>query len=151
MDKIDVIGFFLLGISTRTSNANGQSAKDIGGLWNRFMNDKVLDQIEDRVSDDIYCVYTDYESDHNGAYTTVLGCKVNDIDNIPEGLTSLTVAPAGYIKYTAKGKLPDAVAQTWQHIWNSSIDREYMADFDVYGAKAWNQEAAEVDVYVGVK
>jgi predicted transcriptional regulator YdeE len=149
MDKIDVIGFFLLGISTRTSNANGQSAKDIGELWGRFMDDGVLQQAEDRVSDDIYCVYTDYESDHNGAYTTVLGCKVNSLDHIPAGLTGLNVAPASYLKYTAKGKLPDCVAETWQHIWNSSIDREYKADFDVYSAKAWNQEDAEVEVYVG--
>ncbi|MDN5287418.1 MAG: AraC family transcriptional regulator [Mucilaginibacter sp.] len=151
MDKIDVIGFFLLGISTRTSNTNGQSAKDIGELWGRFMGDGVLQQIEDRVNDDIYCVYTDYESDQNGAYTTILGCKVNNVDNVPQGLTSLIVAPASYLKYTAKGKLPDCVAETWQHIWNGSIDRKYIADFDVYGAKAWNQEDAEVDVYIGVK
>jgi predicted transcriptional regulator YdeE len=102
------------------------------------MSDGVLEQIEDRVNDDIYCVYTDYESDHNGAYTTIVGCKVNDIENVPEGLTSLSVASASYIKYTAKGKLPDAVAQTWQYIWNSTIDRAYVADFDVYSAKAWN-------------
>jgi predicted transcriptional regulator YdeE len=151
MDTIDIKGFFLVGISVRTTNAGGQSAKDIGELWGRFMGDKVLQKITNRVNDDLYCVYTDYETDQNGFYTTVLGCRVKNLDNIPVGLISLIVAPGSYFKYTAKGKLPDCVAQTWQQIWNSSIDRKYTADFDLYSAKAQNPVDAEVDVYVGVK
>jgi predicted transcriptional regulator YdeE len=151
MDTIDIKGFFLVGISVRTTNANGQSAKDIGELWERFMGEGILLQIVNRISDDVYCVYTDYESDQNGFYTAVLGCRVNSPDNIPVGLISLIVAPSTYLKYTAKGRLPDCVAETWQHIWNSSLNRRYTADFDLYSTKAQNPEDAEVEVYVGVK
>ena len=115
MDKIDVIGFFLLGISTRTTNQNGQAAKDIGDLWCQFMDNNILPQIKDRVSDEVHCVYTDYETDHTGPYTAVLGCKVNSLDNIPEGLVSLSVAPGTYVKFTAKSWLPNRVAEAGQH------------------------------------
>ncbi|SDD79450.1 Predicted transcriptional regulator YdeE, contains AraC-type DNA-binding domain [Mucilaginibacter pineti] len=150
MEKIELEGFFLLGISVRTTNENGQSAKDIGELWERFMGDNVLEQITGRMSDDIYCVYTDYESDHTRPYTAVLGCKVKSLDNAPEGLIGLVVFATSYVKYVAKGRLPDCVAETWQHVWNNTLNRTYIADFDVWGAKAQNPEDAEVEIYVGI-
>jgi predicted transcriptional regulator YdeE len=148
--KVHLKGFFLEGISVRTTNQNGQSAKDIGELWGRFMDDDVLLQIEDRITDEIYCVYTDYESDYTGFYTAVLGCKVSSLDNIPGGLISLIVPAADYIKYVATGRLPDCVAETWQQVWSSDLDRKYIADFDVWGVKAQNPDDAEVEIYVGV-
>jgi len=33
-------------------------------------------------------------------------------------------------------------------IWQSDIDRKYIADFDVYGEKALDSQNAEVDIYV---
>jgi predicted transcriptional regulator YdeE len=150
-EKVHLEGFFFEGISVRTTNQNGQSAKDIAELWGRFMADNTLAKIEDRTSDEIYCIYTDYESDHTAPYTAVLGCKVTSLDNIPEGLISLTVPGADYLKYIAKGRLPDCVAQTWQEVWNSDLDRKYVADFDVWGVKAYDPESAEVEIFVGVK
>ncbi len=151
VEQVHVKGFFFEGISVRTTNENGQSAKDIGELWGRFMADEVLLQIEGRLSDEVMCIYTDYESGHTGPYTAVLGCKVSSLDNIPDGLVSLTVPPAEYVKYIAKGRLPDCVAETWQQVWATDLDRTYIADFDVWGAKANNPEDAEVEVFVGVR
>lgn len=150
MDKLKIKGFFLVGISVRTTNQGGQAMKDIAGLWNWFMSEHVLQQIVNRLSDDIYCVYTDYESDKDGFYTAVLGCKVATKDNIPEGLICITVPPGSYNRYVAKGALPQVVGETWHQIWTSDIDRRYMADFDVYGAKAQSPGDAEVEVFVGV-
>ncbi|WP_221284608.1 GyrI-like domain-containing protein [Mucilaginibacter sp. SP1R1] len=151
MDKVDINGFFLLGISVCTANADGQAAKDIGELWGRFMADEILPQITNRVSDELYCVYTDYESDLTGPYTAILGCKVITLDDIPVGLTSHVVAAGSYVKRIAKGKLPDCVAEAWQQIWDGDMDRKYTADFDVWGAKTQNPDDAEVEIYVAVR
>jgi predicted transcriptional regulator YdeE len=43
-----------------------------------------------------------------------------------------------------------AVQDTWKDIWNSDIQRVYIADFDVYGVKAQDLENAEVDIFVSV-
>lgn len=150
MDKITIKGFYLVGISVRTTNQNGQAMKDIAGLWNWFMSEGVLQQVLNRLSDDIYCVYTDYESDKDGFYTTVLGCRVATKDNIPEGLICITVPPGSYNRYIAKGALPQSVGETWHQIWTSDIDRRYMADFDVYGERSQDPKGAEVEVFVGV-
>ncbi len=148
---IDLASFDLIGIAVRTANANGQAQKDIGELWGKFMGQNIIETIPNKVSYDIYCVYTDYESDENGAYTTILACKVSSLDVIPEGLVAKQIPATKYQAHTASGKLPDCVVATWTHIWQTPIARKYMADFDVYGEKAQNPENAEVITYLSVK
>jgi len=143
--------FQITGISVRTHNADGQSQKDIGALWTRFINDELIHEITDKVSDDIYCVYTDYETDHTGCYTTVLGCKVTSASVIPDGFMQITI-PEGKNKiYYLSGQFPQKVAEAWQEIWRSNIDRAYTADYDLYGADPESFEATEVKIYLAVK
>jgi predicted transcriptional regulator YdeE len=143
--------FYLVGIAVRTTNENGQSQKDIAQLWQRFYRDNILAQIPAKKSDTIYCVYTDYERDANGVYTTLFGCNVSTLKTIPEGFTGMTIPKATYRVYTSIGKLPDSVLQTWMHIWQTPINRAFAADFDVYGAGAQNPDATEVKTYLSVR
>jgi predicted transcriptional regulator YdeE len=143
--------FYVIGIVVRTSNRNGQSQKDIGNLWQRFYSEQVIDRIPDKVSNDVYCIYTDYESDANGDYTTMLGCKVCSLNNVPKGMSGIVIPEAAYRLYRSIGKLPDSVLGTWMHIWEAQVQRKYAADFDVYGAAAQNADNAEVETYLSVR
>jgi len=139
-----------IGIAVRTTNKNNQSQKDIGDLWGKFMSQNLVENIPNRVSSDIYCIYTDYESDFNGAYTTILGCKVSSVENVPAGFVSKTIPATTYHIYTSIGKLPECVVHTWVYIWQSDIKRKYAADYDVYGPRAQDTEHAEVETYLSV-
>ncbi|RDC65352.1 GyrI-like domain-containing protein [Adhaeribacter pallidiroseus] len=150
LETIALDELYIIGISVRTSNANGQAQTDIGELWSRFFRQNVINQIADKISPDLYCVYTDYESDHTGPYNTVLGCKVPNLQDIPAGLTGITIPAANYQIYTSQGKLPDCVGETWQSIWQNAQNRRYAADFDVYGPEAQNPESAIVKTYLSV-
>lgn len=142
--------FFIIGIEVRTTNENSQSQKDIGELWQRFYDEDVLENIPRRVSDDIYCVYTDYENGSAGAYSTIIGCKVESLDVIPEGYAGKIIPESMYQVYTSTGKIPECVINTWRHIWQTQIERRYSADFDVYGAKAQDMRNAEVETYISI-
>jgi predicted transcriptional regulator YdeE len=142
--------FYIAGIAVRTTNAGGQSQKDIGALWQQFYSSNIIEQIPEKQSHAIYCVYTNYESDASGAYTTLIGCRVPSLNNLPQGITGTIIPPATYQLYTATGKLPDCVLDTWMHIWQASINRKYAADFDVYGEKAQNPDQAQVQTYLSV-
>ncbi len=142
--------FYIIGISCRTINKDGQSGKDISELWGRFYKEDILSKIPNKESNDVYNLYTDYESDHNGYYTTILGCKVESLDSIPAGLTGKLITSAQYNLYISTGKLPDCVLKRWQDIWTSGIERAYIADFDVY-PEAGNMENARVETYLSLK
>ena len=143
--------FKIIGISVRTTNQGGQSQKDIGQLFQKFMGQNIMAQIPNKDGNEVYCMYTDYDSDANGPYTTILGCKVRSLDSIPAGFAGKTVPATTYNEYTSTGKLPDCVVNTWIQIYRSDIKRKYSADFEVYGAKSQNPANAEVETYVSVK
>lgn len=149
--QIELDAFTIVGIAVRTTNQHGQSQVDIGQLWQKFIQEKTIDKIPHKISSEIYCVYTDYESDFNGPYTTIIGCRVNSATAITGEFTRKEIAWGKYLKNEAKGKLPDCVAEMWRSIWQSSIDRAYLADFDVYGEGCKNPQNATVDIYLSVK
>ena len=147
MQKMNIVG-----ISVRTSNNNGEAARDIPALWNKFMVEGVAAKIPNKVDETIYCLYTDYEKDHTTPYTTILGCAVNTLADIPKEMVFKTIEVANYQKYTAKGNLNEGIVfNEWMKIWNSDLDRAYTTDYEVYGVKAGDMENAEVDIFIALK
>jgi len=152
MNKVSIKEINVIGIAVRTTNENSQAAKDIGALWNKFMSEDILELIPNKIDHSIYSIYTDYESDHTKPYTTILGCKVSNTEQIPDGMVLKTIPSGSYTKYLAKGDLTkDIVYNKWVKIWNSAEDRIYTTDFEVYGEKAQNPTNAEVDIYLATK
>ncbi|WP_406844809.1 GyrI-like domain-containing protein [Flavobacterium soyae] len=149
---MDIHNFSIIGISVRTTNENGQSGQDIPALWNKFISEGVADKITNKLNNDIICVYTDYEKDHNKPYTTILGCPVENLDCIPEGLTGKIIESDNYDKFTPKGNLADGIVYNeWLKIWDSGLNRIFTSDFEIYGKKAQDRENAEVDIYIAVQ
>lgn len=150
-EEVTLDSFTIVGISVRTTNQNHQSQGDIAKLWEVFFRNNVMQMIPNKVSDDIYCIYTDYESDYTAAYTTVLGCKVSSLLNIPADLIVKEISASKYNKYISEGELPYAVGKTWAHIWQSNINRRYLADFDVYGEEAKDPKNARIMTFLSIK
>ena len=150
----------VIGISVRTSNADpaqtnadpAQTSADIGGLWQRWLGEQLAGRVPNKTGHTLYCVYTDYESDHTGAYTVMLGCAVSSLADIPKGMHGIEVPGGDFKRFTSKGNLQQGVVyHTWRDIWQRDLDRAYRADYEVYGEKALNPEAAEVEIFVGVR
>ena len=147
--KTNLSTFQIVGIGIRTNNQ--RASQDLGGLWGKFISQNISRKIPNKDSDEIFSIYTDYESDHSGDYTTIIGYRVNSLENIPAGMVSKEILSTDYQVFTAKGKFPEAVQQTWGKIWNSNLERSYQTDFEVYGAKSQNMNDAEVEIFISVK
>lgn len=150
MEKIE--NFQIIGIATQTTNDDGRAAEDLGKLWERFYTENIPGQISNKQTDEVYSIYTDYESNFTGRYTCIIGIKVESLDAIPKGLIGREFTGGKYQKYIAKGEMPKAVLDTWQEIWakDKILNRRYTADFEVYGAKSQNGENSEVEIYVAL-
>lgn len=143
--------FHVIGISIRTTNENNQAMSDIPPLWGRFMGEGIANKIPNKISDEIICIYTEYESDHTKPYSVILGCKVKDLGEVPDGMKAITVEGGEFASFVAQGDLSKgAVGEAWHRIWQAGLERKYTADYEVYGAKAQNPENAEVDIYVAI-
>jgi len=143
--------FKIIGISVETTNQNGQSGVDLEKLWGKFWGENIQDQITNKVNDDIYAVYTDYESDYTGKYTTIIGVPVNSLECIPNGFMGREFTLGKYKKFVSIGKMPEAVLNTWMEIWNDNeLRRSYSADVTVHGQKYYDGDHAEVETYISV-
>ncbi|WP_137905551.1 GyrI-like domain-containing protein [Chryseobacterium sp. 2VB] len=152
MNNVKIEPFKVIGISVRTTNENGQAGKDIPVLWEKMISENIVNSIPNKIDNTIYSIYTDYEKDHTKPYTTVLGCKVENLDNIPEGMVGYTFDGGEYLKFTTKGDLSKGlVINEWIKIWEMNLNRTFTADFEVYGEKAQNPSDAEVDIFIAVK
>lgn len=151
MQKVKIEPFKVIGITVNTTNANGQSADDISQLWGKFMAERTAEKIPNKIDDNIFSVYTNYEGDHSHAYDTILGCKVSSLDDIPEGMVGHAFDGGSYGKFIAKGDLTKGVVfGAWMNINQQKLDRVYTADFELYGEKAQNPTNGEVEIYVGI-
>lgn len=148
---MDIQKFNIIGVSIRTTNENEQSGKDIPALWDKFISEGIAEKIPNKINHSIYSVYTDYEKDHTKPYTTILGCAVESLDLIPEGMIGKVIETASYEKFIAKGNLNNGIViNEWIKIWNSDLNRSFTSDFEIYGEKAQNPENAEVDIFIAI-
>jgi len=151
METQQIKSFEVIGISVRTTNENGQSGMDIQKLWNKFMSEGIIEKITNKADKSIYSIYADYEKDYTKPYTAIVGCRVADLENIPVGMTGISIPTGSYVKFTAKGNIMQGIVfNEWIKIWNSELPRKYTADFEIYGERAQNPENAEVDIFVAV-
>ena len=150
---MEIKGFILIGLAlkTKTTNENGQSSIDCGGLWQKFTEERYAERIPDKLGDDIFAVYYNYEGDHTKPFSYFLGCQVKTIDNIPVGMDSLIIPDGKYQAFTARGKMHDFIDKAWNEICISSFERAYKFDFEVYSVKSRDWNNAEVEILLSVK
>lgn len=145
--------FKIIGISVETTNQNNQAAIDLGQLWERFYKEQIFNKIPNKESEEVYAVYTDYESDYTSKYTSIIGQRVSTLETIPDGMVGREIKNERLLRYVAKGEMPNAVVEIWKEIWanNIALYRTYNADFEVYGAKSQNGDESEVEIYIGIR
>ena len=147
-----VLSFKIIGIGINTTNKDGKSGDDLNKLWEQFYTENISEKITNKIGHEVYSVYTDYESDYTGNYKVVIGLKVDSLDRIPNGLIGMEIKGGKYLKCIAKGRMPNAVLETWQKIWvkDKELNRSYSADFEVYGENSQNEENSKVDIFIAI-
>ena len=143
-------GFKLVGLKLKgkTTNQNDRSSKDCGDLWQKFETDKIFDIIPEKLSNEVYAVYFDYEKDETSPFSYFIGCKVNKRSETPKELEELMIPAQKYKKITAKGIMTGCITEAWKEIWNSDIKRNFGFDFEVYDERSRDWSKAEVDIYI---
>lgn len=145
-DLISKKAFTLVGPQIRTQNVPGKADQDIPSLWGQVMGEGLLDQIQQASSETIYALYSGYEGDYTMPYNCLIGKEVSDYEQIPQGMVAVTIPEQTYQVFKVQGPMPQAIFQTWQHIWenDAGLKRTYTFDFELY------HSPNDVDIYISV-
>ncbi len=148
----------LTGVAVRTTNeeeagTNGRLPK----LWETYFQSNLPSLPGIRNPYYIYALYTDYESDATGAYTTLIGHEINDERAQDDNNLEVVVIPESkYLVFkTRKGPVYEVVAEAWQEIWDyfkeSPEDRTYTGDFELYDTRNYDPVNTEIEIYIAIK
>jgi len=150
MDRINILEFKLIGLKLdkKTTNEGGQSSIDCGSLWQKFETGNFIKIIPNKLGDEIYAVYFEYEGDDTKPFSYFIGCKVEIDAEIPQGMDSLLIPSGNYYKETAKGKMTGCITDAWKRIWSSETNRTYKYDFEVYDERSKDWSNAEIEIFV---
>jgi predicted transcriptional regulator YdeE len=136
----------IVGISLRTSN--NEAMETIPPLWGRFYGEGILEQVSNRISDEVYAVYTDFENEglnNEGNYTLIIGVEVKDLDNIPKGLVTTTIKVQNREVFSVSEGKPENVGATWMDIWQrDDLKKTFISEYEHYHIEG-------IDIYIGIE
>jgi predicted transcriptional regulator YdeE len=140
----------VVGISIRTSNVKAFEAIPLH--WKTFFEKQILSAIPDKINDDIYAVYTEFdkvpksaEGIHSLGYTFIIGAAVNRADRLPSALVSTIIPVAKRAVFPIEPGKPDLVGAEWQKIWQmQDLQRAFAPDYEHYSA------GGDIDILVSL-
>lgn len=144
----------IIGIELRTTNDDGRSFQEIPPFWAHFMQENCMGQIPNKLNDDIYAVYTNFENpgkNNKGLYSLIIGCSVDANSNLvlPHGFTRVTIPAGCYRVFPVEKGRHDNVGEVWQSIWaisdNEKLDWKFSCEFERY------RTTGEIDIFIGIK
>lgn len=140
----------VVGYAVRTTNAEemDQARARLPALWQRAGAPGAFAHVPNRVDENLYAVLTDYESDHHGAYTQIVGTAVRTVPRLPEGMVAVRVPAATTVRLEVRGPMPQALAEAWQQVWKHTESggtpaRAFTTDLEVH-------HPGGVDIYLAV-
>ena len=149
----------LVGITVRTNNKieHDPMTGKIFPCIQQYFHQNLAEIIPNRTNPGTtFCTYAEYESDHTGEYTYLIGEEVSSTDTIPANMKSLIISPQKYVKFTnGPAPMPEVIRKPWQEIWQMSPrdfggKRMYHADFEVYDERARDHQNIILDIYIGI-
>lgn len=150
----------LVGIIVRTNNRTEINPLEgkIFPCIQKYFHQNIAQTIPQRSYPGVtYCVYTEYESDHNGEYTYFIGEEVSRYTNVPSNLKELIIPAQNYVKFTnGPGAMPEVVREPWFKIWQMTPKelggkRNYIADFEIYDERASDHQNIVLDIFIGIE
>lgn len=141
----------VIGIECRTSNAPEDGPQDIPKLWEQFYVEEISNQIPNKISDEVIALYCDYEGDHTQPYSLVIGCPVESLKDVPEGMVAKIIPAGSYAVFRAVGEYPSSLIKAWGNIWQTDLKRTYTGDYEWYGDKFISGSPKEVEVFIAVE
>jgi len=151
--------FLIVGMEARTNAAKEMSDQGIiPQLWQRFMQEGTLQKIPNKADQNLYVIYTAFSDKRSGDYSVVIGARVTDKSQVPEGLVLKTVPAGKYLIFQSEqGPAWEVIPAAWKKLADTEdkgqlgYTRAYQADYEVYDLKTFNPQNLRAELHIGVK
>lgn len=137
----------VVGFADVTQNEAPDMSSKIASLWQKLFEKP--EEIANRTNTKAIGLYCDYGKPSPQDYTVLAGFEVNKIDDNKK--FAVRKIPAGkYAKFTVRGDVVKAVADSWGEIWNTPLNRTFTGDFEEYQDDC-DGEIRTIFIYIAIK
>jgi len=140
----------IVGVSSKTTNQDGQSVSDIGKQWQKLFESGIYSNIKNKVNGKTIGLYTDYEGDYTKPYVFIAGAEVSKKAENEGEIVCKTIPKGKYAKFVIIGDVQNSVGQAWGEIWNMNLKRSYTCDFEEYQNNTEDMQKQEIHIYIAV-
>ena len=137
----------IVGIELRTSNL--EAMQTIPPFWQKFYQEGILQKISNKVSDNVFAVYTNFENEgknNEGIYSLIIGAEVTEVQALPKNFVSTIVKPSKRAVFEVEKGHPEKVGEKWQEIWGmTDLEKSYISDYELYFP------SGEIEIHIGIK
>ncbi|MBD2782157.1 GyrI-like domain-containing protein [Xenorhabdus szentirmaii] len=154
MKIVDCPSLSLIGVSTRTKNADEMDAATakIMPLWQHFYQDIYPDQLSGNV---VYGVYSNYESDASGQFDVIAAVEAKEHEGgstqADVSFDSFELAAGRYIIFSGLMGEGNPVFQLWQQVWHyfeqadCLYQRSWKTDYEVF------HQDGKIELFIGIE
>jgi AraC family transcriptional regulator len=114
----EISEFKVVGLQCQTEM--GKTMEDLPKLWDEYM--RRIGEIKDRVQEKVGYGISIASDSSSKKFTYLAGTEVSDDNNIPEGMTSITIKSGNYIVFTHKGPV-SKIGETYDYIWKEWLPK----------------------------
>lgn len=138
-------------IRTRNQDEMTPGSGKIPGLWASFYKD-ILPHVKPGAA--VYGIYSNYESDHNGAFDLSAAVACEHLANPSKDCVNSLIQAGSYLKFSPQTQSEDPVKEVialWQEVWAyfedeaSEYKRAYSTDFELY------HPDQKVELFIAIK
>lgn len=137
----------IIGLELRTSN--DAAMQTIPLHWQRFMAEGVVGQIEGKLSDTVYAVYTHFENagiDNRGQYSMIIGAPVSSHQSVPAGLSHCVIPAGNRVVFEGPHGQPERIGEVWHEVWlHTNLPKTFAVEYERY------QADGSIDVSIGLR
>ena len=137
----------IVGIELRPSNL--EAMQTIPPFWQKFYQEGILQKISNKVSDNVFAVYTNFENEgknNEGIYSLIIGAEVTEVQALPKNFVSTIVKPSKRAVFEVEKGHPEKVGEKWQEIWGmTDLEKSYISDYELYFP------SGEIEIHIGIK
>lgn len=152
MEKYSHGAFQVTGYKITTTKKDNQDAKDIAGVWAKYMSDGMSEKVKHKAYPTLHMVYFNYVHPENleeRGYDMLMGF-ITEEGSVQEdaSLTTITIPAQDYEYVKVTGEMPSSLVREWQKVNEMSQEechRAFGYDMDMY-----NADMSEVTLTVSV-
>lgn len=124
--------FMVVGINMTSTFKDGMISEDLRKLWDYYNTNSIYRYINKKSDERIYMVYHDYDKKYKDYFDVTLGFRVSDTLNVFKGLRAISVPKTDFSVIRIPSGNENAVAEMWNSVMNSDIERARTFDIEVY-------------------